>query len=93
MEEKIEQRLQRIELLLVIGSKNVLDTNEVAAMLGVRPDYIRRLASNREIPHYKKSNRIYFKKSEIEQWQLGTRIPTAEELSANAATRIFVGRK
>ncbi|MCM1356465.1 MAG: helix-turn-helix domain-containing protein [Staphylococcus sp.] len=83
--DQLEQRLQRIELLLVIGSKNVLDTNEVAAMLGVRPDYIRRLASTRAIPHYKKSNRIYFKKTEIEDWQLGTRVPTDIEIASKAA--------
>lgn len=82
----IEQRLERIERLLVIGTKEVLNTGEVALMLNVTPSRIRHLASDREIPHYKQGNKTYFKKSEIEAWQLSHRIATNQEIMSEAST-------
>lgn len=86
--DKIEQSLQRMETMLIIGMKNVLDVRETATMLGVTVDHIRHLVSSRSIPHYKKGARVYFKKSEIEDWQLETRIATHAELKSAAATHI-----
>ena len=90
--EKIEQSLQRLEAMLIIGMKNVLDVRETAAMLGVSVDHIRHLVSSRSIPHYKKGTRVYFKKSEIEDWQLETRIATCAENQRTAATLIATKR-
>ncbi len=87
MNMTIEERLQRMELLLVVGLKNVLDTNEVALLLGVTNDHVRHLVCQRAIPHYKKGSRTYFKKSEIENWQLARRVATADELRMKGATR------
>lgn len=82
----IEQRLLRIEAILVINTKNVLNTSETALMLGVTSDYLRHLVSRRAIPHYKKGKNTYFKKSEIESWQLERKVPTLDELSVKGAT-------
>ncbi len=90
--EKIEQTLQRLETMLIIGMKNVLDVRETASMLGVTPDHVRHLVSDRAIPHYKKGARVFFRKSEIEEWQLDTRIPTHTELQRQAATHIATKR-
>lgn len=90
--DKIQQTLQRMETMLIIGMKNVLDVREVAAMLGVTVDHIRHLVSSRSIPHYKKGARVFFRKSEIEEWQLETRIATHAETCIAAATRIATKR-
>lgn len=84
----VEERLERIERLMVIGSKTVLDTKEVALMLNISESRVRHLVSERNIPHYKQGRITYFKKSEIEEWQLRHRIPTNDEIKSKAATYI-----
>lgn len=80
----VEERLERIERLMVIGSKAVLDTKEVALMLNISESRVRHLVSERNIPHYKQGRITYFKKSEIEEWQLQNRIPTNDEIRKKA---------
>lgn len=82
----IEQRLERIERLLIITSKEVLTTSDMAILLNVSESRIRHLTSAREIPYYKQGGKTYFKKSEIEEWQLSQRIPSNQEIKCKAAT-------
>ena len=82
----LEERLIRIERMVLIGSKNVLDTSEVAMMLNLSESRVRHLVSERAIPHYKQGIKTYFRKSEIEEWQCSQRIPTNKEISAKATT-------
>lgn len=82
----VEERLERIERLMMLGSKTVLDTKEVALMLNLSESRIRHLVSERNIPHYKQGRITYFKKSEIEEWQLRHRIPINDEIKSKAMT-------
>lgn len=84
----IDERLERLEKLLIIGTKTVLSTAEVAIMLGVSEGRVRHLVCNRAIPYYKQGRSVYFKKSEIEDWQLRDRIPTTDEIRKQAVTYI-----
>lgn len=88
----IEERLIRIERMVLIGSKNVLDTSEVAMMLNLSESRIRHLVSSKEIPHYKQGTKTYFRKSEIEDWQCSKRIPTNKEISSIATTHIVLNK-
>lgn len=88
----IEQRLERIERLLIIGSKEVLTTSDVALLLNISESRVRHLASAREIPYYKQGSRTYFKKSEIEEWQLSQRIPTNKEIKRRATTYAVINK-
>ena len=62
----VEERLERIERLLLLGSKEVLNTSEIALLLGISESRVRHLTSAKKIPHYKQGNKIYFRKKEIE---------------------------
>lgn len=88
----IEERLTRIERIVLIGSKNVLDVSEVAIMLNLSESRVRHLVSERSIPFYKQGIKTYFKKSEIEEWQLSERIPTKNEIGSLASTHIAVSK-
>ena len=88
----VEERLERIERLMLISSKSVLDTAEVALLLGISESRVRHLTAARDIPHYKQGKSVYFKKSEIEQWQLAQRIPTNDEISSKAVTHVAKSR-
>ena len=82
--EDIAQRLDRLEALTVLASKTVLDINETAELTGYSVKYLRLLISRREIPHYRRGNRLYFNRDEIEDWMMGERIPTKEEMNIKA---------
>ena len=82
--EDIAERLDRLERMTALASKNVLDINEVADLTGYTVKYLRLLISRREIPHYRRGNRLYFSRDEVEGWMMGTRIPTKEEMNVKA---------
>lgn len=82
--DDIAKRLDRLEALAALASKDVLDVNETAQLTGYTVKYLRLLISRREIPHYRRGNRIYFNRDEVEEWMLGERIPTNEEVQIQA---------
>ena len=88
MEASIEERLARIERLILIGTKNALNTAEAALMLGITESRVRHLVCEKSIPHYKQNGHTYFDKREVERWLLKRRVPTAEETASEAATYI-----
>lgn len=89
----IEQRLERIENLISLTAKRVLSVKEVAALIGRSESRIRHLVSKREIPHYKNDKgQVSFLRSEVEEWQLGQRIPTTAETDSLASTYIALKR-
>ncbi|WP_418176970.1 helix-turn-helix domain-containing protein [Alistipes putredinis] len=82
----VEERLERIERLLLISSKEALNTSEVALLLDISESRVRHLTCAKKIPHYKQGNKIYFKKKEIEAWQLQSRIQTNDEIKSRGTT-------
>ena len=81
----IEQRLDRIEQLLV-AQKEVLTVDDVAQILGTTKNNIYRMTHERTISFYKPQNgKIYFKRTEIEQWQLRNRKASIYETQQQAA--------
>ena len=89
---EVNERLARIERLITIGPKNVFTTDEVALLLGISTSRVRHMVCDREIPHYRRGNKVYFKKSEIEDWQLSQRVPTNEEINNKATTHVALNR-
>ena len=89
----MQEQLDRIEKLVRLNSKEVLDVEEVALMLNVSKSRIYHLVSSRNIPHYKQGKKVDFKKSEIEEWQLQDRIPTNAEIDSKASTYIVTKNK
>ena len=82
--EDIAQRLDRLETLTALASKDVLDIKDTSMLTGYTVKYLRLLISRREIPHYRRGNRIYFNRDEVEEWMLGERIPTIDEVQQKA---------
>lgn len=82
--EDIAKRLDRLETLTALSAKNVLDINDTAELTGYSVKYLRQLIARRDIPHYRRGNRLYFNRDEIEDWMMGERIPTNEEINIRA---------
>lgn len=79
MENEVITLLADIRRLLTTTTKDVLTTKDVAILTGMSESHIRHLVMRREIPFYKPQGRLYFKKSEIEDWMLQDRHPSIYE--------------
>lgn len=93
MTATIQERLQRIEQLLTLSSKNVYNTEEAALFLGLSESRLRCLASQKELPHYKQRRRLYFAKEDLEQWLRSKRVKSNEEIDNEAALYILRKRR
>lgn len=72
------------------ATKDVIGGVELASsVLGLAPRTIYKLTHRRAIPHLKRGGRLYFKKSELEEWLQAGRRPTAIE----EAHAIMQGRR
>ena len=87
--EEMNLKLDRIERLTLLAAKPVLDISEAALFTGFSVGHLYRLTSGKEIPHYKKDRKLYFKKSELEEWMLAHPILTNEEIDAQATGYIL----
>ena len=83
-EKDILERLERIERMTLLAAKVVLDTDDVAMLTGYSPAYIAQLVKSRQIPYYRRGNRRYFDRDEVEAWMLECRIPADNEITAKA---------
>jgi len=74
---KLEERLKRIEALLV-ANKEVLTLEEACEYTGISRSYMYKLTSAGKIPHSKPRRKaIYFDKKQLNSWLLGNPKPLA----------------
>lgn len=83
--EDIAQRLDRLERMTALSAKNVLDINEAAMLTGYTVKYLRLLIAQHALPYYRRGNRLFFCRAEVENWMMGQRIPSNEEINAKAS--------
>jgi excisionase family DNA binding protein len=87
----LDERLSRIETLL-LEQKTVLNFNEVAEYTGLSKSHLYKLTSTGGIPCYKPSGKkIYFKKSEIDDWLLRNKKLSQDEIDDMAENHIATG--
>ena len=77
-------RLEALERMTLLAAKNVLELDDVVMLTGYSKKYLRLLISKREIPHYRRGNRLYFDRDEVEGWMKETRIPSNNEVERAA---------
>ena len=81
----IDERLERIEKMLW-AQKTVLDLDEAVLYTGYSRGYLYKLTSTRQIPHFKKARKLFFNRSELDDWLQEQRIKTDEEIDSEATT-------
>ena len=87
IDKEIKEQLDRIEQYSLIAAKNVLNINEAAIILGMTVRGVRENVRNRIIPCYKPNvNRLYFKKSELEEWMTQNRRKSMAELKSSSGS-------
>lgn len=73
--------------------KSVLNLNEAAGFTGLSKSYMYKLTSRGEIPCYKpRGKKLYFKRTELEDWMLTNRKATTEDIEAEATRYVMSGK-
>lgn len=87
-EETILKELQEIKAIALLAAKPILTMKEAAAFLGVSMAYLYKLVCAKKVPYYKSAGgkMTYFDREELTQWLKAVRVPTDEELQAQAVT-------
>ncbi len=91
--ELIIDKLNNIENLLKTVMKNdngtvtiteVLNLNQAAEYVSLSKSAIYKKTSERNIPHFKQGKKLYFKRSELDDWLTGIKITTKAEIEKEA---------
>lgn len=90
--EILRQEISELKTLNLLSIKEVFDMNEAVIYTGMVKKTLYDLCRKRSIPHYKSKTggRTYFKKSELDEWMLHTKVMTTSELSSQATRRIYL---
>ena len=83
--KQIDERLQRIEKMLV-EQKTTLDMDEAVGYTKIKKSYLYRLTSEKKIPHYKRDNKLYFDRAELDAWMKQHPVKSDDEIDSEAAT-------
>lgn len=71
--------------------KEFLTTKEAAAYLGMALSYLYKMTSKKSIPFYTPTGKkIYFKKSELDDWMNSSRVATNDEIESKAQNAAMV---
>lgn len=76
------------ELKALLGcTKEILDVSEASAYTGIAKSTLYKMCSEASIPHYKSKGgkKVYFKRCELTEWMLHTRVSTRKETDSRAA--------
>jgi len=99
--EMIMERLKAIETLLhelrvtnsvankELSDIQIMNIKQLAEYLKCSTSSIYKNTSTRQIPHFKRGKRVYFKKTEIDEWITQLRIKTTDEIDLEASTYIL----
>lgn len=66
-----------------------MNVQQVASFIGLSKPTIYGLTHKRKIPHFKAGKRLYFKKSEIENWITSSKVKTKQEIKQMATEYIY----
>jgi excisionase family DNA binding protein len=90
---KIEERLDRIERL-IISNKKVLTFDEACDYTGLSRSYLYKLTSSGVIPHSKPNGKvIFFDKEKLNKWLLKNARKSAGEIKEEALSYVLENKK
>jgi excisionase family DNA binding protein len=91
---KNEERLRNIENLLNL-SKTVLTLDDLCLLTGLSKSHLYKLTCWGKIPYYKtnQGKRLYFDRSEIENWMKSTRFKTVDQIEKDVANDLLLHKR
>jgi excisionase family DNA binding protein len=64
----------------------ILDVKQASDFLRLKITTLYEKTSEKTIPHFKKGNKLYFKRDELDTWVQEGKVSTANEIESQAAT-------
>lgn len=86
LKEAIKEVLHEDQKNVISGVQDTMDIEEAAAFIKLKISTIYEKTSKRLIPHFKKGNKLYFIKSELEDWIKKGKVATGLDIESSAAT-------
>ena len=78
---EIEDRMDRLERMMLLSVKEMLTVKDLSAITGFKESYIRKLVEDCKLPYYKPLGKmILFDKSEIMSFLHSNRVPSVQEI-------------
>lgn len=71
----------------------ILDIQQAAKFLHLKINTIYEKTSRKLLPHFKKGNKLYFKRTELEAWLTHGKVKTTDDLACEAATYTLTGKR
>src|ERR1700756_237542 len=71
----------------------IMNINQTAEYIGIAKSTMYKFTSCRMIPHFKQGKKIYFKKSELDEWITKNKVMKREEIEIKAATYVSTRRR
>lgn len=91
-ELKIFKKLEELEKLTLLSAKEMLTIDEASKYLGMSKDYLYIMTCKKQIPYYKPNGkRLYFKKTELNEWLQRNRVTPVDEAESSAA--LYIAKK
>ena len=91
-EQKIFNKLEELEKLTLLSAKEMLTIDEASKYLGMSKDYLYIMTCKKQIPYYKPNGkRLYFKKTELNEWLQRNRVTPVDEAESSAA--LYIAKK
>lgn len=103
--EVIMEKLDRIERMVTIireyqeiketldNGKEIMNVQQVADYLSIAKQTVYGMTCRSKVPYYKRGKRLYFQKSDIDEWLLTARRKTKEEIEMENATYLKIRGK
>ena len=99
--ELILERLDRIEKAITVlnyisempDSNQIMNISEIAVYINVAKSTIYGMTHRNTIPHYKNGKKLYFKKSDIDEWIFSKSIKTKDDIENEAMEHIRKNRR
>jgi excisionase family DNA binding protein len=91
--EMLRNEIRELKTISLIGQKEVLDIDEASMLTGLSKQTLYSMCRDRAIPHYKSKGgkKSYFKKSELTEWMLDTKVSTAQTIDSTSARKAYLG--
>ncbi|MBA2610812.1 MAG: helix-turn-helix domain-containing protein [Bacteroidetes bacterium] len=68
---------------------DILNIKEAAAFLKLKITTLYEKTSQKIIPHFKKGNKLYFNRNELEEWIKTGKVKTKQEIEGNAVSYLL----
>ena len=94
MQNKLIDRLNKIESILLSQNEKPLTHKEAAKYLNLSHSYLYKLTCSNKIPYYKPNGKkIFFKQSDLNNWLFKNRKQSISEIEQEAIIHIQKGGK